>query len=140
MTEKRYMEMEGACVCGKVRFKAQKVDLHAGACHCSTCRNWGGPYMAVDCGRAVEFENEDSIKVYDSSMWAERGFCSNCGSHLFYRLKESGQYGMSVGLFDPKDFEFDHQYFIDQKPAFYSFANKTNDLTGPELFAKFGAE
>ena len=24
-----------------------------------------------------------------SSAWAERGFCKNCGSHLFYRLKEN---------------------------------------------------
>ncbi|NIT13149.1 MAG: GFA family protein, partial [Candidatus Dadabacteria bacterium] len=51
------------------------------------CRKWcGGPLMAVNCGTDVTFEGEDNITVYDSSSWAERGFCSGCGSHLFYRL------------------------------------------------------
>ena len=45
---------------------------------------------------------------------------------------------MPVGLFDDdKGLVFDHQVFIDEKPSFYSFANKTNDMTGAELLKKF---
>ena len=62
----------------------------------------------------------------------------NCGTHLFYRLKESGQYVVPLGLFgDEDDFVLDHQIFIDEKPAFYTFANKTTMMTGEEVFAKF---
>lgn len=94
--------------------------------------------MAVDCGTDVSLEGEESITVFSSSEWAERGFCSKCGSHLFYRLKESKQYMMSVGIFeDDETFVFDHQVFIDEKPAFYHFANKTSDMTGAEVFAKY---
>lgn len=31
------------------------------------------------------------------------------------------------------------QVFIDEKPAYYEFTNKTKNLTGAELFALFGA-
>ena len=98
--------------------------------------------MAVDCGKGdeVSFENEDNITVFNSSEWVERGFCKQCGSHLFYRLKESHQYFIPAGIFDNvESFEFDHQVFIDNKPTYYSFANKTTDMTEAEVFAQFGA-
>ena len=93
--------------------------------------------MEVDCG-SVLFEGEENISIFDSSEWAERGFCCKCGSHLFYRLKESNQYMMAVGLFDcDKDLVFGHQLFIDEKPSFYSFSNETTNMTGAEVFEKF---
>ncbi|PCJ18704.1 MAG: aldehyde-activating protein [Candidatus Cloacimonadota bacterium] len=124
------------CLCKKIKMSFEEVDLKAGACHCSTCRTWGGgPLMATDCGTKVNIEGD--VSVYDSSMWAERGFCNSCGTHLFYRLKEAQKYIVPVGLFNGLDFVFDHQVFIDEKPSFYCFANKTDDMTGPELFAQF---
>lgn len=94
--------------------------------------------MAVDCGSEVSFEGEENITVYESSEWAERAFCNKCGSHLYYKLKESGQFIMPVGLFDTEDeFTFDHQVFIDKKPSFYSFANETLNMSEAEVFAKY---
>lgn len=79
--------------------------------------------------------------VFQSSDWAERGFCRACGSHLFYRLRQNGQYILPVGLLeDGASWKFDHQVFIDEKPDFYAFANETNDMTGAEMFAKFSGE
>ncbi len=96
--------------------------------------------MAVNSGTDVTFEGEENIAVYNSSTWAERGFCKQCGSHLFYRLKESGQHIMPAGLFENQDsFIFRNQVFLDRKPSFYSFANETNDMTEAEVFEKYGA-
>jgi len=96
--------------------------------------------MEIDCGTDISFEGEDDIKVYNSSNWAERGFCKKCGSHLFYRLKESKQHMVPAGLFDDQEhFVFESQVLIDQKPAFYSFSNKTHDLTEAEVFEMFGS-
>ena len=134
-------EGKGSCLCGAVHLYAKTMSKQVGACHCSMCRKWtGGPLLAVDCGSDVSFEGQENISTYDSSAWAERGFCNKCGSHLFYRLKEQNQYIVPVGLFD--DFArvvFDHQIFIEEKPAFYSFANETKNLTGAEVFAQFAA-
>ena len=133
------IEGNGSCLCGSVHVTAKNLNKHAGVCHCSMCRTWsGGPWMAIDCGTDVKFEGGENISVFSSSDWAERGFCSKCGSHLFYRLKENKQYVMPVGLFgDDIPFVFDHQIFIDEKPSFYAFANKTSNMTGVEVFAKY---
>ena len=135
------IERKGSCLCGAIRFTAKSKRNKVGACHCSRCRKWGGgPFMEINCGSNVLFEGEENISVFDSSRWAERGFCKKCGSHLFFRFKKNDQHMMPVGLFDEdKDLVFDHQVFIDEKPPFYSFENKTDDMTGPEIFAKYAS-
>ena len=88
----------------------------------------------------INFSGEEYIGIYQSSQWAERGFCNKCGSHLFYRLKEKNHYYIPVGIFDNnEDFVFDLQVFIEEKPEYYSFANKTKNMTGEELFAMFAS-
>lgn len=94
--------------------------------------------MTIECGSDVTIAGEDSIGVYDSSAWAERGFCKTCGSNLFYRLKESNQHFVPAGLIEgTPELSFDHQVFIDEKPPYYSFAEQTSNMTGAEIFAKY---
>ena len=94
--------------------------------------------MAVECKSDLSFEGEENIGLYQSSEWAERGFCKQCGSHLFYREKQSNQYYIPAGIFDNEsDLTLKHQVFIDEKPEYYSFGNKTKNMTGAELFAQF---
>jgi len=129
----------GSCLCGSVHITANNPSNKVGACHCGMCRKWGGgPFMEIDCGTEVSFDGEENITVYDSSEWAERGFCKNCGSHLFYRLKENKQHMIAVGLFDnQEDLVFENQVFIDKKPSFYSFSNKTKDMTEKDIFEMY---
>ena len=133
------IEGKGSCLCGEIRFNVKNMSRNVGACHCNMCRKWGGgPFMEVNCDADVLFTGKEHISIFDSSDWAERGFCSKCGSHLFYRLKQNNQHMMPVGLFDDdKNLVFSHQVFIDEKPTFYSFSNETNNMTGAEIFAKF---
>ncbi len=96
--------------------------------------------MTIDCCSNVTFKGEDKISIFNSSEWAERGFCSQCGSHLFYRLKANDQYFVPAGLFEHNEsFVFDQQVFIDNKPSYYNFSNNTHDMTEAEVFAAFGA-
>ena len=127
------------CLCGKVKIKANNINNKITACHCSICRRWGGgPLMSLDCGTEVVFGDDNNISVYRSSQWAERGFCNQCGSHLFYRLIQKGLYFIPVGLFDhDQNFVFYRQVFIDQKPSFYCFGNQTENLTEAEAFAQY---
>lgn len=135
-------KMTGSCLCGAVRVTAHVEKHIVDACHCSMCRNWGGgPLFAVECGNAVSFQGEESIAVFDSSDWAERGFCSRCGTHLFYRLKSGGETVLPAGLLQGSDqWSFEHQIFTDEKPDWYEFANRTENMTGAEVFAKFAGE
>jgi len=117
---------KGCCLCGAVSVSVKNISSSVGACHCGMCRKWtGGPLMAVDCGTEVSFEGKEHVSVFNSSDWAERAFCSKCGSHLYYRLKGPNQYIMPVGLFDTDiPFEFDHQIFIESKPPTIGLAIK----------------
>lgn len=137
MSEK--ISVNGACLCGKVGLKSESATPSIGACHCGMCRKWtGSPLMAVDCGTQVSFTGAESIGVYESSDWAERGFCSHCGTHLFYRLKQNQLYIVPAGLLELDDrYVFDHQIFIEAKPSFYCFANETKNMTGEEVFAAY---
>ena len=137
MTTPQTTERHGHCLCGSVKITANQAADHVGACHCRMCRRWGGgPFLEIDCGTDVEITGADKVGVFASSEWAERGFCSSCGTSLFYRLKETGEHMVCAGIFDDEyGLSFRSQVFIDAKPAYYSFAERTENLTGEELFA-----
>lgn len=129
---------EGHCLCKKVSITAQ-LDEKVGVCHCSMCRQWvGGPFLGVDGGTDAAIRGTEHLGYFVSSDWARRAFCRECGSALFYELRESGQKIISAGLFAKDDgFSLDHQIFIDEKPHWYAFANQTQTMTGAEVFAEF---
>lgn len=135
-------QVSGSCLCGRTGLSTTNLSKNVGACHCNTCRKWGGgPLMAVDCGTEVSLKGEEQIGVFNSSEWAERGFCTQCGAHLFFRMKTNNQYFVPVGLFQESEgFVFDHQVFIEEQPDYYCFANETKDMTGAELFSQYGVE
>ncbi len=133
--------VKGSCLCGAVSLSTTSMNPQIAACHCNMCRKWGGgALLAVECGSDLSFSGEENIGIYQSSEWAERGFCKKCGSHLFYRLKQNHQYFIPVGIFDNSEgLIFTHQVFIDEKPEYYSFANQTKNMTGEEVFEQFAS-
>ena len=138
------MKTKGKCLCGSVELEIElgNAITEIAACHCSMCRNWlGGPMLAIDSGVLKNAKNESFITRYQSSEWAERGFCNKCGTSLFYYLKPADQYHFPVGLLDQElQLKLSHQIFIDEKPDYYSFANETQNMTGAEVFAHFESE
>ncbi len=135
-------EKVAKCLCGAVKVTVATVDPKFTVCHCDTCRTWGGgPFFAVQCGTEVTIESDESVKEYDSSPWASRGFCSECGTHLFYRLKKTGSYNMPVGLFPQLEgLVMNMQYFSDQRPEYYCFSNQTAEMTEAEIKAYFASQ
>ena len=135
------MEATGSCVCGSVSICA-KVGTSVGACHCDVCRKWGGgPLFALDGGDDIALSGDANVVTYPSTDWAQRAFCSICGTHLYIRVNQSGRYIVPAGLFDlDSDLEFDHQIFVDKRPSYYCFANNTREQTGAEVFAEFASQ
>ena len=132
---------KGTCLCGEITIDAPAMNMSLGVCHCDMCRKWSaGPFLAVDCGTDVTVSGSDHLGIYNSSEWAERGFCKNCGSTMFYRMIESQQYMVSSEIFDQAELTFDHQIFIDEKPTYYSFSDKTINMTGGQVLAAFASK
>src|SRR3546814_12673139 len=67
------------------------------------CRKWtAGPLLVVDCGTTMKVENPANLGVYRSSEWAERCFCKQCGTPLFYQLIEKSSCFVSAEAFDDR--------------------------------------
>lgn len=130
--------VSGKCRCGKVKFSAPR-DMHLSVCHCSMCRSWtGSPVISADIHGEVTFENDDTLKWYDSSDWAERGFCGECGTSLFYRLKGKGIVAIMAGSLDmPENVPLKEHIFIDEKPYYYDFKDDAPRVTAEEFLARF---
>ena len=129
------MPQTGRCLCGAVTVTAEPME-RLQACHCHMCRTWsGGPFLSVPC-KEVTFEGP--VTRYASSKFAERGFCATCGTHLFFHATGPDIYGLPAGLFaDQSAFPFKAEFYIDEKPDNYAFANETRTLTGAEFEARF---
>lgn len=131
-------DVTGRCLCGAVTFSARLENAEVGVCHCGMCRRWSaGPFFFLGHGGAVRFTGEDNIQLYRSSKWGERGFCKRCGSALFWKQHGKDHYDLSAGALDTSDgLMFTKQIFMDDKPAYYEFANETRKLTGEDSLAE----
>lgn len=128
----------GQCLCGAVTFTAEEVETDFGACHCIMCQRWsGGPFFSTTTGK-VEFRGEEHITRYQSSAWAERGFCNICGSNIFFRMPKVGNYEMCIGAFDDTaGLVMTSEIFIDRKPDGFSLAGDHPRLTEKETLEKY---
>lgn len=131
--------LAGHCLCGAVRFRAVPVHREMDICHCGMCRRWsGGVFMGVMCTEKVEVENEAALGIYKSSDFAERCFCKECGSALFWRMRDGSLTSVSAQAFDDAEaFALTMQIYVDEQPRNYAFANETKRLTGAEVAAMF---
>lgn len=130
--------MNGRCLCGAVTFSAEEVEVEHHACHCGMCRRWsGGSAFFAARTKSVTFHSEERLGRYRSSDWADRGFCTTCGTTLFYVLRPTQTYMMSVGAFDdPTPFRLVREIFVDRKPTGYAFAGEHERWTEAETFAR----
>jgi len=78
----------GRCLCGGIKFSAESPPLFVAHCHCRYCRlahgaafvTWLG---AKDSDFSID-EGDDILTWFSASEFSKRGFCSVCGSTLFF--------------------------------------------------------
>ncbi len=93
---------KSSCLCGAIRFEVVG-DLKApDACHCSQCRKFSGHVFASsDLPRsAVTIAGVENVTWYNSSEKARRGFCSICGSSLFFDPVGKDWIAIAMGAFE----------------------------------------
>jgi hypothetical protein len=78
-------------------------------------------------------------KSYQSSEWAERGFCEVCGSTLWYATTGDGVRNLAAGLFDNAgDAPLKLEFFADAAPSGYALAGDHRKMSIKETEALFG--
>lgn len=80
--------IEGRCLCGDVQFSYAPPSLWCGHCHCTLCQRAHGAPLVTWVGvpeGVFEFTRQQALRWYASSNDSERGFCSHCGTTLFFK-------------------------------------------------------
>lgn len=136
--------MNGQCLCGATTFEVELQNHDVHVCHCGFCRRQtSGVIMTLDIQpNSLKFIQQDHLAVYVSSDWAERGFCKQCGTNLFWRMKDHSYCNINVFSLNesPKDLKIDMEIYIDSKPEFYNFENSSKKLTEADVIALFNDE
>jgi hypothetical protein len=122
-TAKKERDMHrGSCLCGAVRFEVTGSLPPPDACHCSQCRKHSGHYFAsTDVPRAaLTIHGEDNLTWFRSSEKVRRGFCSTCGSSLFWDPIYKDWIGIAMGAFEmPTDTKLRIHIFVADKGDYY---------------------
>lgn len=86
----------------------------------------------------VSFESDATLSWYRSSETGERGFCSACGSTLFWRRVGAGSaMAVSAHALEPgHGLALNQHIWIDDKPDWYDFADDAPRLTAAEFLAE----
>jgi hypothetical protein len=98
-------------------------------CHCTRCRKWTGHMLAsTEVPRsALTIEGEQSLKWFDSSAKVRRGFCSNCGSPLFFDPVDKVKHqwiGIALGAFEaPTHTKIEKHIFAAEKGDYYEITD-----------------
>lgn len=116
----------GSCLCGAVTFEVACELPGADACHCSQCRKQSGHYFAAaDVPKpALTVHGEPHLRWYRSSAQARRGFCSVCGSWLFWDPLERDTIAVAMGAFDgPTGTALARHIFVADKGDYYTIGD-----------------
>ncbi len=128
--------LTGRCLCKAVTITLEAAKPLLDVCHCSMCRQWGGPYVGVSA-ESYTVAGEEHVTAFRSSDLAARAFCSRCGSNLWFDFLPGDHRSFLAGLFELPDSFFIHQQiFIDEKPGWYDLTPHGTCKTGAEIIAE----
>ena len=116
----------GSCLCGAVKFEVAGELKPPDACHCSICRKVSGHYwVSTDMPRdAVTIRGADKVTWFRSSEKVRRGFCSVCGSALFFDPIHRDWTAIAMGAFDkPTGAHIEKHIFVADKGDYYEIAD-----------------
>jgi len=88
MTDDRPQTMkiyEGACHCGRVRFRVTARLTERHECNCSMCTKKGFLHLIVPPEQFELLSGRDDLTTYQfNTRTAKHTFCRHCGIHAFY--------------------------------------------------------
>ena len=118
----------GSCLCGGVAFEMRGYLKPITACHCTQCRKQTGNYWASTTSddTNLHFSRKDTLAWYRASPTAQRGFCRECGSTLFWKADGRDTTSICAGSIDgPTGLKFAGHIFCEDAGDYY-------EITGGE--------
>jgi hypothetical protein len=116
--EQTELRATGACLCGAVRYEVRGPLRDVVVCHCQFCQRMNTQAAAATACAPSDLKLLSSRKLrwYRSSPHRRRGFCSKCGSALFWEPTPLTHISISAGsLNQPTGLKIKEHIFLDQK-------------------------
>ena len=136
MSMRRMNKAKGSCLCGGVIYTVNGSMRPVDYCHCTQCRKTSGHFVAataVDPG-CLEFTTDTSLRWYQSSAEAERGFCRDCGSSLFWRPAHGRHISIMAGTLNaPTGLKAVEHIFVADASDYYSIDDGLPQHSGNPL-------
>lgn len=117
------MTLAGGCLCGAVRFVVTPPLRDVLICHCSQCRRWSGHVWAASAvpSERLTLTQTRGLRWFASSPQADRGFCGECGSSLFWRPAHGGHVSFAAGALDgPTGLHVGGKWCLSDKGDYYA--------------------
>jgi len=116
----------GGCLCGAVRYEVKGTLRDIVNCHCNMCRKLHGNFGPHSKARKVNIKitNDDGLAWYKTSNVAQRGFCRECGSSLFWEPFDLDATGIIAGSLDSSlGLKTIGHIFVGEKADFYEITD-----------------
>lgn len=119
----------GSCLCGAVSFEVDCELPPPDACHCVQCRKYAGyAFISTEVPRSsVTVHGAENVTWFRSSEKARRGFCSVCGSSLFWDPLDTRKHdwiGIAMGAFAlPTNTKLKIHIFVAEKGDYYEITD-----------------
>lgn len=99
--------VSGGCLCGHIRYALSRAPTDGLWCHCRICqRAAGAPAVLWAEVRQADFHlTRGELRFFQSSEWARRGFCPQCGTTVVYQGSPDGveDFGVAAATLDHPD-------------------------------------
>jgi hypothetical protein len=116
----------GSCLCKAVTYSVEGGLTPILACHCSQCAKTSGNYAAMtSCAESsLKITDTGTLAWFQSSAEVRRGFCSRCGSNLFWKQGGTDVVYITAGTLDqPTGLRIAEHIFVASKSDYYDIAD-----------------
>jgi hypothetical protein len=96
-------------------------------CHCEQCRRTSGHFVAATACRRPAFQltRSDTLKWYVAVPGFRRGFCSECGSSLFFEETAGERVSIAAGSLDePQGLRIVAHIFASEAGDYYEIGSE----------------
>lgn len=114
----------GSCLCRRVTYVVDGPLTGASACHCGQCRRQSGHVWASARAPVDLVSISGEVRWFAASAPAERGFCPECGSFLFWKHTDEDMISVALGSLDgPTGLRLERHIFTADKSDYCDIAD-----------------
>ena len=120
-------KLNASCLCKGVNISIRGEFRPISFCHCVQCIKTHGHFAAYTSvlEENIIFKSKKTLKWFQSSVKAKRGFCNKCGASIFFKELGSKIVSLSAGMLQiPTGLIASSHIFLHDKSDYYKILDK----------------